>query len=106
MSQATQVATQPFDYVLLPVWPNVSFPAEYASPLNDPARPFEHIGYCVGFNMSEQPALSVNCGYSGSGMPIGLQIAGRRFDDVGVLRMGAAFEAIRGPQRPWPRQDR
>lgn len=105
MSQATQVATQPFDYVLLPVWPNVSFPAEYASPLNDPARPFEHIGYCVGFNMSEQPALSVNCGYSGSGMPIGLQIAGRRFDDVGVLRMGAAFEAIRAPQRPWPRLD-
>jgi aspartyl-tRNA(Asn)/glutamyl-tRNA(Gln) amidotransferase subunit A len=103
MSQATQKATQRFDYVLLPVWPTVSFPAEYASPLNDPARPFEHIGYCVGFNMSEQPALSVNCGYAASGMPIGLQIAGRRFDDVGVLRMGAAFEAIREPQRPWPR---
>lgn len=103
MSQATQAATQAFDYVLLPVWPVVSFPAEFASPLNDPARPFEHIGYCVGFNMSEQPALSVNCGYSAAGLPIGLQIAGRRFDDVGVLRMGAAFEAIRGPQRPWPR---
>ena len=106
MSQATQKATQPFDYVLLPVWPCVSFPAEFASPLNDPARPFEHIGYCVGFNMSEQPALSVNCGYAASGMPIGLQIAGRRFDDVGVLRMGAAFEAMRGPQRPWPRLGR
>jgi aspartyl-tRNA(Asn)/glutamyl-tRNA(Gln) amidotransferase subunit A len=106
MSQATQAATQPFDYVLLPVWPTVSFPAEYASPLNDPARPFEHIGYCVGFNMSEQPALSINCGYAASGMPIGLQIAGRRFDDVGVLRVGAAFEAMCGPQRPWPRMDR
>ncbi len=105
MSQATQRATEAFDYVLLPVWPTVSFPAEFASPLNDPARPFEHIGYCVGFNMSEQPALSINCGYSASGMPIGLQIAGRRFDDIGVLRMGALFEMIRGPQRPWPRLD-
>ena len=105
MSQATQKATEDFDYVLLPVWPCVSFPAEYASPLNDPAKPFEHIGYCVGFNMSEQPALSLNCGYAASGMPIGLQIAGRRFDDTGVLRMGAAFEAMRGPQHPWPRFD-
>ncbi len=103
MSEATQVATAPFDFVLSPVWPVVSFPAEFASPLNDPARPFAHIGYCVGFNMSEQPALSINCGYSAAGMPIGLQIAGRRFDDLGVLRVGAAFETIRAPQRPWPR---
>jgi aspartyl-tRNA(Asn)/glutamyl-tRNA(Gln) amidotransferase subunit A len=105
MSQATQAATAPFDFVLSPVWPVVSFPAEFASPLNDPSRPFEHIGYCVAFNMSEQPALAINCGYSASGMPIGLQIAGRRFDDLGVLRVGAAFEAMRAPQRPWPRLD-
>jgi aspartyl-tRNA(Asn)/glutamyl-tRNA(Gln) amidotransferase subunit A len=105
MSQATQAATAAFDFVLSPVWPVVSFPAEFASPLNDPAHPFAHIGYCVAFNMSEQPALSINCGYSASGMPIGLQIAGRRFDDLGVLRVAAAFEAMRAPPRPWPRLD-
>ena len=105
MSQATQAATAPFDFVLSPVWPIVSFPAEFASPLNDPARPFEHIGFCVAFNMSEQPALTINCGYSKSGMPIGLQIVGRRFDDLGVVRVAAAFEALRAPQRPWPRLD-
>ncbi len=105
MSQATQAATAPFDFVLSPVWPVISFPAEFASPLNDPARPFEHIGYCVAFNMSEQPAASINCGYSASGMPIGLQIAGRRFDDLGVLRLAAAFEAMRPPSSPWPRLD-
>jgi aspartyl-tRNA(Asn)/glutamyl-tRNA(Gln) amidotransferase subunit A len=103
MSHATQTATAPFDVVLSPVWPVVDFPAEFASPLNDPARPFDHIGYCVAYNMSEQPALSINCGYSAAGMPIGLQIAGRRFDDLGVLRAGAAFEAMRAAQRPWPR---
>jgi aspartyl-tRNA(Asn)/glutamyl-tRNA(Gln) amidotransferase subunit A len=105
MSQATQAATAPFDFVLSPVWPIVSFPAEFASPLNDPSRPFEHIGYCVAFNMSEQPALAINCGYSASGMPIGLQIAGRRLDDLGVVRVAAAFEAMRASQRPWPRLD-
>ena len=105
ISEATQAATAAFDFVLSPVWPVVSFPAEFASPLNDPSRPFEHIGYCVGYNMSEQPALAINCGYSASGMPIGLQIAGRRFDDLGVVRVAAAFEAMRSPQRPWPRLD-
>lgn len=105
ISHATQAATAPFDFVLSPVWPVISFPAEFASPLNDPCRPFEHIGYCVGFNMSEQPAVSINCGYSASGMPIGLQIAGRRFDDLGVLRIAATFEAMRPLQRPWPRLD-
>jgi aspartyl-tRNA(Asn)/glutamyl-tRNA(Gln) amidotransferase subunit A len=103
MSQTTLAATNRFDFVLSPVWPVISFPAEFASPLNDPARPFEHIGYCVAYNMSEQPALSINCGYSASGMPIGLQIAGRRFDDLGVLRVAAAYEAIRPGQQPWPR---
>ncbi|GAB0114184.1 amidase [Acidisoma sp. C75] len=103
MCEATLRATEAFDYVLSPVWPTVCFPAEYAAPLNDPSRPFEHIGYCVGFNMSEQPALSVPCSHARSGMPIGLQIAGRRFDDAGVLRMGAAFEVLRGTLRPWPR---
>eukprot|EP01036_Dinobryon_divergens_P039984 gene39983-52781_t len=52
--------------------------------------------------MSEQPAASVNCGYSASGLPIGLQIAGQRFDDLGVLRVSRAFEQIREAQRPWP----
>jgi aspartyl-tRNA(Asn)/glutamyl-tRNA(Gln) amidotransferase subunit A len=52
--------------------------------------------------MSEQPAASINCGYTRSGLPIGLQIAGRRFDDLGVLQVARAFEIIRGDQRPWP----
>ena len=42
-----------------PVSPVVSFPAEWASPLNDPARPFEHIAFTLPFNMSEQPAARV-----------------------------------------------
>jgi aspartyl-tRNA(Asn)/glutamyl-tRNA(Gln) amidotransferase subunit A len=99
---ATVNACRPFDYVLSPVSPVPAFRAELPSPTNDPLRPLEHIGFTVPFNMSEQPAASINCGYTAEGLPIGLQIAGKRFDDLGVLQVARAFEQIREPQRPWP----
>ncbi|WP_232324449.1 amidase, partial [Variovorax sp. WDL1] len=92
-----------YDYVISPTAPNMPVEAELPSPTNDPLRPLEHIGFTVPFNMSEQPAASINCGYSRDGLPIGLQISGQRFDDLGVLRVARAFELIRGPQRPWPK---
>jgi aspartyl-tRNA(Asn)/glutamyl-tRNA(Gln) amidotransferase subunit A len=95
-------ACRPFDYVLSPVSPVPAPAAELPSPTNDPLRPLEHIGFTVPFNMSEQPAASINCGYTDDGMPVGLQIVGRRFDDLGVLQVAHAFEALRAPQRPWP----
>jgi aspartyl-tRNA(Asn)/glutamyl-tRNA(Gln) amidotransferase subunit A len=106
MSHRTRVATvqacSRFDYVISPVSPVPAFAAELPSPTNDPMRPLEHIGFTVPFNMSEQPAASINCGYTASGLPIGLQIAGARFDDLGVLRVARAYELLRDPQRPWP----
>lgn len=98
----TVKACSPFDYVISPVAPMPAFAAELPSPTDDPLRPLEHIGFTVPYNMSEQPAASVNCGYTTSGLPIGLQIAGARFDDLGVLQVARAFELIRDPQRPWP----
>ena len=99
---ATVQACRAFDYVISPTSPVPAFAAELASPTNDPLRPLEHIGFTVPYNMSEQPAASINCGYTGSGLPIGLQIAGQRFDDLGVLQLSRAFELLREPQRPWP----
>ena len=99
---ATVAATQRFDAVLSPVSPVGSFPAEWASPIDDPDRPFEHIAFTLPFNMSEQPAVSVNAGYDERGLPVGLQIATRRHDDVGALRLAAAWERLRPAQRPWP----
>lgn len=99
---ATVAATQRFDFVLSPVSPVLSFAAEFASPQNDPTRPFEHVAFTLPFNMSEQPAVALNGGYSASGFPIGVQLAGRRHDDLGVLRIARAFEQLRGAQRPWP----
>ena len=99
MSVAALRAFRDFDYVVSPTCPVSAPPADWASPTNDPQRPFEHIAFTVPYNMSGQPAVSVNCGFSGAGQPIGLQVAGRRFDDLGLLRTAAAFEGIRAPQR-------
>jgi len=98
----TVAACQTFDYVLSPVSPVPAFDAELPSPTNDPLRPLEHIGFTVPYNMSEQPAASIACGHTASGLPIGLQIAGQRFDDLGVLRVARAYELLREPLQPWP----
>ena len=95
-------ATLPFDYVLSPVSPVPTYPAEWETPTNDVKRPLEHISFTMPYNMSEQPAASINCAYTREGKPIGLQIAGRRFDDLGVLRLSCWFETARGPQKAWP----
>ena len=95
-------ATQPFDFVLSPVSPVPTYKAEWESPTNDVNRPLEHISFTMPYNMSEQPAASINCGYTKDGKPIGLQIAGHRFDDLGVMRLSRWFEGARGAQKKWP----
>jgi Asp-tRNA(Asn)/Glu-tRNA(Gln) amidotransferase A subunit family amidase len=99
---ATVAATLPYDLVLSPVSPVAAPPAAWASPTDDPLRPLEHIAFTVPFNMSEQPAASVPCGMTADGLPVGLQIAGRRFDDLGVLQAARAWELLRDPLPPWP----
>jgi aspartyl-tRNA(Asn)/glutamyl-tRNA(Gln) amidotransferase subunit A len=99
LRDAAVAALRPFKFLLSPVSPVVNFPAEWASPLNDPTRPFEHIAFTLPFNMSEQPAIALNAGYDAAGFPIGLQLVGRRHDDLGVLRVARAWERVRGKQR-------
>jgi aspartyl-tRNA(Asn)/glutamyl-tRNA(Gln) amidotransferase subunit A len=102
MRKAAALLFRDVDFVLSPTSPCVAFPAEWASPVHDPEKPFEHIGFTVPWNMAENPAASVNVTYSGDGLPIGVQIVGRRFDDVGVLRLAKFVEDHRPAQRAWP----
>jgi len=50
----------------------------------------------AAFNLARLPALTVPCGLSKAGLPIGLQIAGRSFEETTVLRVGAAYERASG----------
>jgi len=55
------------------------------------------IAFTYPFNLTGNPAASVPCGWTADGLPIGLQIVGRRFADALVLQASAAFEQA----RPW-----
>jgi aspartyl-tRNA(Asn)/glutamyl-tRNA(Gln) amidotransferase subunit A len=55
------------------------------------------MAFTFPFNLTGQPAASVPCGWTREGLPVGLQIVGRRFDDVTVLQAAAAFEEA----SPW-----
>ncbi len=93
--KTTQIATEKYDFVLSPVSPVLTYQAHWAMPTNDSARAMAHIGFTVPYNMSEQPASSVNAGFAPDGRAIGLQISGRRFDDLGVLQATHWFEKAR-----------
>jgi aspartyl-tRNA(Asn)/glutamyl-tRNA(Gln) amidotransferase subunit A len=82
--------------------PTVAVPALPAGQdLNDPKTEKHWIDwtpFSYPFNMTRQPAISVPCGLTKSGLPIGLQLVGRLHDDVRVLRAARAFETA----RPFP----
>src|SRR5260370_8387717 len=58
---------------------------------------FPWAGFSYPFNFTGQPAATVPAGFTASGMPVGLQIVGRRLADLQVLQASAAFEEA----RPW-----
>ncbi|MDX6748370.1 amidase [Geminicoccaceae bacterium 1502E] len=102
MRERAVKATVQHDFLLSPTSPIPAYEAEAPCPGSDPSRPFEHICFTAPFNQSEQPAASVPCGFTGDGLPIGLQIVGHRFDDRGVLQMARAWEELRPAMRAWP----
>jgi len=95
LRRITVEATLPFDAVLSPVSPVAAFPAEWPMPWGHEDHGMDHIAFTLPYNMSGQPASSVNAGFTADGRTIGLQIAGRRFADHEVLRHSAWFEAAR-----------
>jgi aspartyl-tRNA(Asn)/glutamyl-tRNA(Gln) amidotransferase subunit A len=71
-----------------------SFPEQIAGKSVSPAA---WMPFTYPFNMSGHPAASIPCGWSSEGLPIGMQIVGRRFDEATVLQVSKAFEEI----APW-----
>ncbi|HLS56651.1 MAG TPA: amidase [Zeimonas sp.] len=102
MREAAVRAASHFDFVLSPTSPILPYEAESACPGDDPRDALPHIAFTVAWNMSEQPAASVNWDFTGDGLPIGVQLVGQRFDDLGVMRLARVVEQLRPPQRPWP----
>lgn len=100
--QAMMEVMAGFDLLVTPTMPDVAFtpgadhPAQYAGA---PTGGFRWSPFTYPFNLTGQPAISLPCGLTAAGLPVGLQVVGRWRDDETVLRAAAAFEAL----HPWPR---
>jgi len=102
MREAAVRAVSRYDFVISPTSPILPYEAQACCPGDDPRNALPHIAFTVAYNMSEQPAASVNWDCSRDGLPIGVQVIGQRFDDLGVLRLSRVLEQLRPAQRAWP----
>ncbi len=77
------------DVVVTPSLPNT--PPPIGKPLTrEPGVAWNRL--LTPFNLSGLPAISLPCGFDARGLPIGLQIVGRPFDEATVLRVAHAYE--------------
>jgi aspartyl-tRNA(Asn)/glutamyl-tRNA(Gln) amidotransferase subunit A len=86
------------------VTPSVAIPAFDARPAGQgavtPEALFGWTPFSYPFNLTQQPACTVPCGLSSTGLPIGLQLVGPMFGDALVLRAARAYEIVRPVSRP------
>ncbi len=82
-----------YDFLLTPQLAVTAFDVGKVSPFEDDGNAWmAWTPFTVPFNLTQQPAASVPCGFSSDGLPVGLQIVGRMFDDAGVLAASYAYE--------------
>jgi aspartyl-tRNA(Asn)/glutamyl-tRNA(Gln) amidotransferase subunit A len=93
------LAFQEVDLLVGPVTPNVAF--RLGEKVDDPLQMYLEDLYTVGANLAGLPALSIPCGRSQSGLPIGVQLQGKPLDDAFVLQMGHRYQQAIG-WRPSP----
>jgi aspartyl-tRNA(Asn)/glutamyl-tRNA(Gln) amidotransferase subunit A len=89
-----RVFMERYDFILTPSVATPAFDVGQLSPLGDDGRAWmQWTPFSFPFNLTQQPAASINCGFTQDGLPVGLQIVGRMYDDAGVLAASAAYEA-------------
>ena len=92
-----------FDLLVTPTLPIAAFEVGREIPSGWPhERWYTWTPFTWPFNLTGQPALSVPCGFTADGLPVGLQIVGRRQADALVLRAGAAYQERFPTLSSWP----
>ena len=82
-----------YDLLVTPALPIPAFAAGKLSPADDKTGKWvSWTPFSYPFNLTQQPAASVPCGFTAKGLPAGLQLVGRMFDDRTVLRTAYAYE--------------
>jgi aspartyl-tRNA(Asn)/glutamyl-tRNA(Gln) amidotransferase subunit A len=84
---------QRYDLLILPTMPMAAFPVGQNKPSDSTERTWgDWTPFTYPFNLTRQPAASAPCGFTSAGLPVGLQIVGRLYEDRTVLRAARAFE--------------
>ena len=83
-------AFQEVDLIVTPVMPTPAF--KLGEKIEDPLQMYLSDIYTISVNLAGIPAISLPCGFSKVGLPIGLQILGRPFQEETVLRAAYAYE--------------
>lgn len=79
-----------FDVIIQPTAPSTAF--RIGENIDDPVKMYMEDICTIPVNLAGLPAISVPCGFDSSGLPIGLQIIGKAFDESTVLRVAHAYE--------------
>ncbi|MEI9993263.1 MAG: amidase [Rhizomicrobium sp.] len=83
-----------YDFLLTPQLATTAFDVDKLSPFEDDGNAWmAWTPFTTPFNLTQQPAASVPCGFTSDGLPVGLQIVGKMFDDAGVLAASYAYES-------------
>lgn len=90
--KAFNEAFQKYDFLLGPVAPTTAL--TMGEGLSDPLAMYLGDIYTVMINIAGLPSLALPCGFDGSGMPVGMQLIGRPFDEKTILAAGNAYQNI------------
>ncbi|MDP2606798.1 MAG: Asp-tRNA(Asn)/Glu-tRNA(Gln) amidotransferase subunit GatA [Deltaproteobacteria bacterium] len=101
IKQDFDAAFQRCDAILTPTAPTTAF--KIGEKTQDPLQMYLSDIYTISVNLAGLPALSLPCGFDGDGMPIGLQIIGKQFDEATILRLAYAYEQATEWHRRKPR---
>ncbi len=85
---------EPYDALITPTLPIPAFEAGKLQPADPDAKGkwVNWTPFTYPFNLTQQPAASVPCGFTKAGLPVGLHVVGRMFEDGRVLRICATYE--------------
>lgn len=86
------------DVILTPTTPSVAYPIN--ENISDPVKMYQADICTVTVNIASLPAISTTCGYNSNGMPIGMSIVGKQFDEATILQAADAFERQFQPAAP------
>jgi aspartyl-tRNA(Asn)/glutamyl-tRNA(Gln) amidotransferase subunit A len=90
IKQDFDAAFEEVDFIVTPVTPTPAF--KFGEKSNDPLQMYLSDIFTISANLAGLPAIAVPCGFSRDGLPIGMQLIGKPFDEATVLRAAYAYE--------------